>query len=157
MTDRHPRVQDFATDFDHTDAAWVADPYPIWDDLRQRCPVAPRDRYGGAWLRVTHDLVSEVAYDHEHFTSRWVGVSERRPGPDDLPAPIGVSPPISSDPPFHGVVRRMLLPAFTPKPIGALEPFTRDLCRELLAATDRRAGFAAALDYAPHIPLPAIL
>jgi hypothetical protein len=46
---RHPPVGDFATDFDHTDAAWVADPYPIWDDLRQRCPVAHTDRYGGAW------------------------------------------------------------------------------------------------------------
>ncbi|HLN71118.1 MAG TPA: hypothetical protein VK280_28090 [Streptosporangiaceae bacterium] len=70
MTSGHPPVRDFATDFDHTDPAWVADPYPIWDDLRQRCPVAHSDRYGGAWLPVTHDLVSEVAYDHEHFTSR---------------------------------------------------------------------------------------
>jgi cytochrome P450 len=64
-----------------------------------------------------------VAYDHEHFTSRSVVVSERRPGPDDLPAPIGLSPPITSDPPYHSIVRRMLLPAFTPKPIAALEPF----------------------------------
>ena len=40
MADRHPLVQDWATDFDHTDPAWTADPYPIWDDLRQRCPVA---------------------------------------------------------------------------------------------------------------------
>ena len=157
MTNRHPPVQDFATDFDHTDAAWVVDPYPIWDDLRQRCPVAHSDRYGGAWLPVTHDLVSEVAYDSEHFTSRSVVVSERRPGPDDLPAPIGVSPPISSDPPFHGVVRRMLLPAFTPKPIAALEPFTRELCRELLAATDGRASFDAALEYAQHIPVRVIV
>ena len=157
MTNRHPPVQDFATDFDHTDAAWVADPYPIWDDLRQRCPVAHSDRYGGAWLPVTHDLVSEVAYDTEHFTSRSVVVSERRPGPEDLPAPIGVSPPISSDPPFHGVVRRMLLPAFTPKPIAALEPFTRELCRELLAATDGRASFDAALEYAQHIPVRVIV
>ena len=82
MTNRHPPVGDFATDFDHTDPAWVADPYPIWDDLRQRCPVAHSDRYGGTWLPVTHELVSEVAYDHEHFTSRSVVVSDRRPGPD---------------------------------------------------------------------------
>jgi cytochrome P450 len=154
---RHPPVGDFATDFDHTDAAWVADPYPIWDDLRQRCPVAHTDRYGGAWLPVTHDLVSEVAYDHEHFTSRSVVVSERRPGPDDLPAPIGLSPPITSDPPYHSIVRRMLLPAFTPKPIAALEPFTRDLCRELLAATEGRTSFDAAADYAQHIPVRVIV
>jgi cytochrome P450 len=157
VTNRHPPVGDFAADFDHTDPAWVADPYPIWDDLRQRCPVAHSDRYGGAWLPVTHDLVSEVAYDHEHFTSRSVVVSEQRPGPDDLPAPIGLSPPITSDPPYHSIVRRMLLPAFTPKPIAAIEPFTRDLCRELLAATEGRTSVDAAVEYAQHIPVRVIV
>ena len=157
MTSRHPPVEDFANDFDHTDPAWVADPYPIWDDLRQRCPVAHSDRYGGTWLPVTHDLVSEVAYDHEHFTSRAVVVSEWRPGPDDLPAPIGLSPPITSDPPFHSIVRRMLLPAFTPTPTAALEPFTRELCRELLRATEGRTTFDAALEYAQHIPVRVIV
>jgi len=157
VTSRHPPVEDFANDFDHTDPAWVADPYPIWDDLRQRCPVAHSDRYGGTWLPVTHDLVSEVAYDHEHFTSRSVVVSARRPGPDDLPAPIGLSPPITSDPPFHSIVRRMLLPAFTPTPTAALEPFTRELCRELLRATEGRTTFDAALEYAQHIPVRVIV
>jgi cytochrome P450 len=157
VTEGHPPVRDFATDFDHTDPAWVADPYPIWDDLRGRCPVAHSDRYGGAWLPVTHDLVSEVAYDTEHFTSRTVVVSERRPGPDALPAPIGLSPPITSDPPYHGIIRRMLLPAFAPKPIAALEPFTRDLCRDLLAATAGRTTFDAAVEYTRHIPVRVIV
>jgi cytochrome P450 len=157
VTSRHPPVEDWATDFDHTDPAWVADPYPIWDDLRQRCPVAHSDRYGGTWLPVSHELVSEVAYDTEHFTSRSVVVSERRPGPDDLPAPIGLSPPITSDPPFHKIVRGMLLPAFAPKPMAALEPFTRELCRELLAATAGQSSFDAAADYAQHIPVRVIV
>ena len=148
MTNRHPPAEDWATDFDHTDPAWVADPYPIWDELRRRCPVAHSDRYGGTWLPVTHELVSEVAYDTEHFTSRSVVVSERRPGPEDLPAPIGLSPPITSDPPFHAIARKMLLPAFGPRPMAALEPFTRELCRELLAETQGRASFDAAADYA---------
>ena len=60
MADRHPPVQNWATDFDHTDPAWTADPYPIGDDLRQRCPVAHTGRYGGAWLPVTHDLPVKV-------------------------------------------------------------------------------------------------
>ena len=157
MTSRHPPVEDWATDFDHTDPAWVADPYPIWEDLRQRCPVAHSDRYGGTWLPVTHELVSEVAYDTEHFTSRSVVVSEERPGPDDLPAPIGLSPPITSDPPFHAMARGMLLPAFGPRATAALEPFTRDLCRELLAETEGRASFDAAIEYARHIPVRVIV
>jgi cytochrome P450 len=157
VTSHHPPVEDWAADFDHTDPGWVGDPYPIWDDLRQRCPVAHTNRYGGMWLPLTHELVSEVAYDTENFTSRSVVVSERRPGPDDLPAPIGLAPPITSDPPFHAIVRRMLLPAFSPKAIAALEPFTRELCRELLAATAGRASFDAAVEYTQHIPVGVIV
>ena len=157
MTAQHPPVAEWATDFDHTDPAWVTDPYPIWDDLRARCPVAHSDRYGGTWLPVTHDDVAAVAYDTEHFTSRSVVVSDVRPGPDDLPAPIGVAPPITSDPPFHTLARRLLLPAFAPKPIAALEPFTRTLCRELLDATAGQSVVDAAVDYARHIPLRVIV
>jgi cytochrome P450 len=157
MATQRARVSDWATDFDHTDPEWVADPYPIWDELRARCPVAHSDRYGGTWLPVRHDDVAAVAYDTEHFTSRSVVVSEVRPGPDDLPAPIGLAPPITSDPPFHALARRLLLPAFAPKPIEALEPFTRELCVELLDATAEERQFDAAVDYAQHIPLRVIV
>jgi cytochrome P450 len=157
MSSRHPPVTDWATDFDHCDGAWVADPFPIWDDLRRRCPVAHSERYGGTWLPVRHQDIAAVAYDTEHFTSRSVVVSEVRPGPDDLPAPIGLAPPITSDPPFHAVARRMLLPAFAPKRIAALEPFTRDVCRQLLDASNGLTEFDAAVDYAQHIPVRVII
>jgi cytochrome P450 len=157
VTNRHPPVHEWATDFDHTDPGWVGDPYPIWEDLRKNCPVAHSSRYGGVWLPTTHEYVSEVAYDTDNFTSRAVVVSEVRPGPDQLPAPIGIAPPITSDPPFHSVARRMLLPAFGPKPIAALEPFTRSLCRELLAEIDGRVEFDAAVEYAQHIPVRVIV
>ena len=53
-TDDHPPVQDWATDFDHTDEAYAADPFPIWDEIRASgCPVAHTERYGGAWLPTT--------------------------------------------------------------------------------------------------------
>jgi cytochrome P450 len=157
MTSQHPPVEDWATDFDHTDPQWVADPYPIWDELRSRCPVAHSERYGGTWLPLRHKDVAAVAYDTEHFTSRSVVVSEVRPGPEDLPAPIGLAPPITSDPPFHALARRLLLPAFSPKRIQALEPLTRELCVELLDATAGRPVVDAAVDYAEHIPLRVIV
>lgn len=160
MSGKRPPVEDFATDFDHTDPAWVADPYSIWDDLRQRCPVAHTDRYGGAWLPVRHADVASVAYDTEHFTSRSVVMSEVRPGPGDLPAPIGLAPPITSDPPFHTLARRMLLPAFAPRAVAAYEPYTRRLCRELLdeAASAAAGGEVdASVDFARHIPLRVIV
>ena len=157
MSGHHPPVEDFATDFDHTDPAWVADPFPIWDELRQSCPVAHSERYGGTWLPTTHEAVAAVAYDTEHFTSRSVVVSEVKPGGMDLPAPIGIAPPITSDPPFHALARRLLLPAFGPKRIAALEPFTRELCRELLDATDPAGTIDAAVQYAQDIPLRVIV
>jgi cytochrome P450 len=156
MRDRPP-VTDWSTDFDHTDPVWVADPYPIWEELREKCPVAHSGRYGGTWLPVRHEDVAAVAYDTEHFTSRSVVVSEVRPDDTDLPAPIGVAPPITSDPPFHQLARRLLLPAFSPKAIKALEAPTRDLCRELLDATKGKEVIDAAVDYAQHIPLRVIV
>jgi cytochrome P450 len=157
MTGRQAPVTDWTTDFDHTDPTWVKDPYPIWDDLRQHCPVAHSDRFGGVWLPTTHDLVSEVAYDTTNFTSRSVVVSNVKPSEFDLPAPIGLAPPITSDPPFHQMARRMLLPAFAPKKIEALEGFTRDLCRELLDGLGGRTEFDAAVEYTRHIPVRVIV
>jgi cytochrome P450 len=145
-------VTDFATDWDHTDPAWVHDPYPIWEDLRQRCPVAHTDRYGGAWFPATHAGVSAVAKDTDNFTSRTVVIGNGRPTEEDLPAPIGVAPPITSDPPFHQMARKLILPAFAPGPINDLEPQIRELCVNLLDAMTDEEVVNASLDYARLIP-----
>ena len=148
----NPLVQDFATDWDHTDPQWVADPYPIWEDLRERCPVAHTDRYGGGWFPATHAGVSKVAKDTDNFTSRTVVVGTTRPGELDLPAPVGVAPPITSDPPFHAIARRLILPAFAPGPINALEPMIRELCSSLLDEVKGEEIFNASSMYARFIP-----
>jgi cytochrome P450 len=153
VSQRQAPVTDWAEDFDHTDPEWVSDPYPIWDELRERCPVAHTQRYGGTWLPVRHEDVAAIAYDTEHFTSRSVVVSAMRPDETDLPAPIGVAPPITSDPPFHQDARRLLLPAFGPKAIAAYEQYTRQMCRELLDAVDGKDEVDAAVDYAQHVPV----
>jgi len=125
-------VEDWATDLDHADPAYNPHAPEIWAELRERgCPVAHSDRYGGMWAPITHDLVREVAYDTEHFTSRAVVVS-RVDKADIAAAPIGGAPPISSDPPFHQLARRLLLPPFAPKRIEPWEPEVRKLCRQRL-------------------------
>ncbi len=156
MSGHRPPVTDWTTDFDHTDPAWAADPFPIWEDLRSKCPLSHTERFGGAWLPVTHDLVSAIAYDTENYTSRAVVVSEARPGPDDLPAPIGVAPPITSDPPFHHMARRLLLPAFAPKKIEALTASAIQICEGLLNEIADLDAPDAALHYSQHIPLRVI-
>jgi cytochrome P450 len=160
MAAHHPPVTDWATDFDHTDPAWAADPFPIWDELRSGgCPVAHSDRYGGVWLPTKHADVAAVAYDTEHFTSRSIIVSENRP-PHEL-APAGIAPPISSDPPYHMDARRMLLPIFSPQAVDKLEPSTRAYCQELVAAIQAKVAAGAdvadaAEEYAQHIPVRVI-
>ena len=147
-------VTDWATDFSHLDPRWAADPYSIYDDLRKRCPIAHTERFGGAWLPVRYEDVAAIAYDTERFSSRSVVVSNIRP-PRDL-APVGSTPPISSDPPFHREARRILLPAFTRSAVSRYEQTTRDYCHSLIDAFDGRDLVDAAKEYAEHIPVRVI-
>ena len=147
-------VRDWATDFSHLEPEWSADPYPIQDDLRQRCPVAHTDRFGGAWLPTRYDDVAAIAYDTDRFSSRSIILSNFRP-PRDL-APIGGAPPISSDPPFHHDARKLLLAAFTKKEVARQEQATRAFCHSLIDAFPERGVVDAARDYAQHIPVRVI-
>ncbi len=151
-------VTDWATDLDHSDPEYNRHAPEIWRELVDSgCPVAHSNRYGGMWAPLTHELVSEIAYDVEHFTSRAVVVS--RANADDLmEPPVGGAPPITSDPPFHHHARRLLLPPFAPKQIEPWEDDIRTLCRErldaaLAAPTD---SIDAATQYAQHIPVNVI-
>jgi cytochrome P450 len=144
-------VVDFATDWDHTDPTWVNDPYPIWDDLRERCPVAHTDRYTGGWFPTTHEMVAQIANDLEHFTSRMVVITNNKFPPGSV-APIGGAPPITSDPPFHQFARRLILPAFAPGPINALEGQIRALCTKHLDALGDAKEFDAGAQFAQFIP-----
>ena len=150
----HEPVTDWATDFDHTDDVWAADPFPIWDELRQTCPVAHTERYGGVWLPTRQEDVAAIAYDTERFTSRSILVSKFRP-PLEM-APQGIAPPISSDPPFHQGARRVLLPAFAPQAVTKLEPSTRAYCEELVEQLRGHDLVDAAQGYAEHIPVRVI-
>ncbi len=158
MTTTHGPVTDWATDLDHADPEYNQRAHEIWTQLRESgCPVAHSDRYGGMWAPVTHELVHEVAYDTDHFTSNGVVVSNARPF---MPPPVGPAPPITSDPPFHQVARRILLPPFAPKVIEAWEPEIRRLCNELLdrmgEITPGESIVDAALQYAQFIPVNVI-
>jgi cytochrome P450 len=147
-------VRDWATDFSHLEPEWSADPYPIQDDLRQRCPIARTERFGGAWLPTRFEDVAAIAHDTERFSSRAIIMSNFRP-PRDI-APIGGSPPISSDPPFHHDARKLLLPAFTKKEVARQEAATREFCHSLIDSFAGRDVVDAAHDYAQHIPMRVI-
>ena len=147
-------VSDWATDFSHLEPEWSADPYVIQDDLRQRCPIAHTDRFGGGWLPTKYEDVAAIAYDTERFSSRAIIMSNFRP-PKEL-APVGGAPPISSDPPFHHDARKLLLSAFTKTAVAKQEAATRAFCHSLIDAFEGQDVVDAASDYAQHIPMRVI-
>jgi len=147
-------MQDWATDFDHTHPDYAARATEIWDDLRGRCPVAHSDRFGGVWLPTRHADVAAIAHDTEHFSSEGVIVSPWKP--EGL-APAGYAPPITSDPPFHAIARRLLLPAFSPASIARWESSARQSCQELLAELTASGDVVdAAAQYTQHVPVRVI-
>ncbi|HEX3964910.1 MAG TPA: cytochrome P450 [Trebonia sp.] len=147
-------VSDWAEDFSHLDPEWAADPYPIQDDLRQRCPIAHTQRFGGGWLPTRYADIADIAHDTAHFSSRAILVTNFRP-PRDL-APAGGSPPITSDPPFHHDARKLLLSSFTKAAVSKQEPATMELCHSLIDAFEGQDVVDAARDYAQHIPMRVI-
>ena len=140
-----PPVADWSSDWDHLDPSWLSDPYLIWRDLRESCPVAHTERYRGVYFPTRYRDIREIAYDPAHFSSRRVVVRE-----GDYRVN---SPPITSDPPDHRPLRMVLIPPFTPQAVAALEGQTRAVCNELIDAFIENRSCDGAVDYAQHIPV----
>jgi hypothetical protein len=153
-----PPVQDWASDFDVLDPDYVADPFPIWDELRPRCPIPHTNRRVSSWLPLRYEDVTAIAHDIEHFSSRKIAVipitGEEGVEPDPV-LPYGL-PPISSDPPLHTWTRRLLLPWFSHRRVESYEQMTRDLCNRLLDGFLAEGRADAAADYAQQIPVRVI-
>jgi cytochrome P450 len=140
-----PPVTDWATDFDHLDPRWIADPFPIWDELRTRCPIAHTNRFQGVYFPSRYEDVRAIATDTEHFSSRRVVVRE-------TPPPRIPAPPITSDPPKHQPAKHVLLPPFTPAAVKRYEPHARQVCRDLIERFASKGRCDAAVEYAQEIP-----
>src|SRR3990172_6689833 len=74
--------KDWATDYDIFDHSYIKDPFPVWDELREMCPVAHTERWGGSWMPTRYADLFAIAQDFQHFSSR-----------DVLVAPMGAGPP----------------------------------------------------------------
>lgn len=145
-------VSDWTTDYDIFHPDYVADPAPVWADLRGTCPIAHTERWGGSWLPTTYADVSAIAHDVEHFSSRSITVV---PPPEDDIGPGGLAipvPPIDCDPPVHTWSRRLLLPWFSHRRVDEYEPMTRDLCNRLIDGFIDAGQADAAVGYSQQIP-----
>jgi cytochrome P450 len=118
-----------------------ADPYPEYARLREESPVARNQRFG-FWMISRYDDVLAALKDWQTFSSA-SGIT--------LQTFTGLKPMIIlMDPPDQKRIRGILLKAFTPRRIEALEGRMREIARELVA------GFAGggACDFARAFAAP---
>ena len=151
-------VRDWATDYDIFDEAYITDPYGIWAELRERCPIAHTERWGGSWLPTRYEDVTEMARDIDHFPSgNGISVVPPPQGGNGGPGLLAYGlPPISADPPLHTWTRRLVLPTMSPARVAEYEVYTRALCTRLLDEIVPRGEADAAAEYAQQIPVRVI-
>jgi cytochrome P450 len=150
--DQRGPQRDWATDFDHYDPAYAADPFSVWDQLRDTCPVARSERFRHMAVPTRHADIEAVARDPSTFSSR-----------SPVAAAFGsmadfnfVVPPISSDPPYHTAFRQLLLPFFAPRRIDELQAGVVAHADALIDGFVGAGACDGAVDFAQHIPVRVI-
>lgn len=148
MTQRDP-VHDWAGDYDIFDPDYVRDPAPYWAQLREKCPVAHTERWGGSWLPTRYEEVFAAARMVPALSSEEPTVV---PLPEMLDGYRKGAPPISSDPPEHTWTRKLINPVLAPATARRLHSYTENLCNRLIDGFLDSGTADAAVDYAQQIP-----
>jgi cytochrome P450 len=139
----------WAEDFDIYDPSYLADPYSVWREMRQTCPVARTERHGGGYLPSTYADITWIALHPESFSSRAGEVA----GPVPEVGRELKLPPVTSDPPDHAADRRLLVPLFTKPAIARYEDLTRATANSLIDGFKDRSEVDGANEYARDIPV----
>jgi len=151
---------DALVDFDHHSDEFNLNELAFNAELRQKCPVAWNENYGGFWFLTSYDAVSQTARDGDTFAHKYEpnaadGVDYQGemgvPRPEGQPA-LGIG---EVDGPYHQALRHALAPFFSPGAVQKMRPFMEQSAHWFL---DQRIGdgqMDLVLDYAS--PVPAIL
>lgn len=116
-----------AADWDPLDPAAVEDPFATHAHLRDVCPVARSERWGGFWSLMRHEDVLAASLDTETFIS-----GEKTTIPDSTGPHRPPRPPLEVDRPEHTHYRRLLAPYFSAEQARQLEPRIREIAAELI-------------------------
>jgi cytochrome P450 len=151
---------DAVVDFDHHSDDFNLNELAFNAELRQKCPVAWNENYGGFWFLTSYGAVSQTARDGDTFAHKYDpnaadGVDYQGemgvPRPEGQPA-LGIG---EVDGPYHQALRHALAPFFSPGAVQKMRPFMEQSAHWFL---DQRIGdgqMDLVLDYAS--PVPAIL
>ncbi|HEX5616739.1 MAG TPA: cytochrome P450 [Acidimicrobiia bacterium] len=122
------------------------DPFPFYARLRREAPVYRNDDLG-FWALSRHADVLDAFHDHEHFSSAGGITLEQNPQFPML---------ITTDPPQHTKLRRLVSRAFTPRRVADLEPAIRTRATDFLDVVSRRGEAELIDDYAGKLPMHVI-
>lgn len=140
-----------------TTAQGIANPYPLYDQLRSSSPVAGyRDWPPGtipgadepvtAWALFRYDQIFDAARDSATFSSR-------DPLQEASSAPSLML--VNTDPPKHEVERKLVSQAFSPRRVKRLEGWLGELIPRLLDELGR--GDVEVMEFAAEIPTRAMV
>ncbi len=125
--------------FDHLSGELAATMPQTMARMRELCPVARSEEYGGFWVVTRYEDALSVAQNWEVFSSAH-GLSISR-------APTVVrNLPVEADPPEQRIFKRLINPFFTPAAVAEWEQPTRALVTRLIDAfiEDGACDFMAA-------------
>lgn len=125
--------------FDRFSPGAVADPYLLYDRVRETGPFLDDDL--GMWIVGRYEDVRVVLADHERFSSDFNIRSPQWP-PPEVAAVLATGYPevhvlLNQDPPDHTTRRAIITSAFSPRRVRELTPTVHRLATELI---DRFAG-----------------
>jgi cytochrome P450 len=114
--------------------------------LREQCPVAHSDAWGGFWALMKHDDVAAAAADWQIYETSKQNVIPKV-------AFTGRRPPLHLDPPEHTPYRRALAPLLMERRVERLRPVIHTICRDLLVPMVATGGGDIVADYSAHMPI----
>jgi cytochrome P450 len=122
------------------------DPFPVYERLRDEAPCY-HDPELGFWALSRYADVLYALHDPETYCSRFgITLEEGNPLPMML----------TTDPPEHTALRRMVSRAFTPRRIADLEPSIRSRSTRYLGELRQRDNCDLVGDYAALLPMDVI-
>ncbi|WP_190814821.1 cytochrome P450 [Saccharopolyspora pogona] len=125
-----------------------ADPTDVYTRLRDECPVAWSDRFGGFYALTRFRDVTESALDWHTFTS-----AQKTPIPDATSPDRPPRAPAEVDPPFHTAYRDLLNRFFTPEYIRRIEPVIRRTARDLIGRCVSQGEVDAVASFTFYMPI----
>ena len=70
MTEKKCPVKDWTTAYDIFDPDYVKNPYPIWKNLQNFCPISRSERCGGSWMATKFSDIQKMVRMVPELSSR---------------------------------------------------------------------------------------